>query len=692
VARAVPARTAGLLLVMAVIGFLGARATDDVQAFGLWPAGLATGVLFWTPPRFRPHATAAVAVVAAGTFVGYDRPLGASIAFGLVVALEAALVVVVMTYGRGDNVGLVDEKDLGRYAVSLVVAGCVAGLTVTLVSMADTQPDPFHAGVAVLVAHAASQALLIPFFVPLASHRGVSGRFEVLLQWTLVLGATLLVFVPYASPGTGFMVIPFLGWCALRRPMREAVWQLFVVACVAAMATSLGHGPFARVPNRIFPLPETSILLTQGFVICCAMVVLPLALAVGQQRLMAASASGERERLQRIVRGATGVAIVGTDEVGRINLFNPGAEALLGYRPDEVLGRSPQMFHTAEEVAAQARALGVPADFVTVSLTLAASPEPVRRDWQFIRKDGTLRSASMTITAITDSAGVVTGYVATAEDITHRVQTEHALVAALEAEREAVDRLKSLDRAKDSFVSNVSHELRTPITNIVGFLEMLQDGMYGETSDAQNDALARITQNSHRLLMLIDDLLTLSQAQDQEMHVAFSEVDLRTVVDRVFDLISPSLAARRLRVQVEKPLGPVRMVGDQEKLERMLLNLAGNAVKFTGDGGSVTLRLLARGDTAVLEVADTGMGIPMEDQPRLFNRFFRSSNAEDQAIQGSGLGLSIAHTIAALHGGEVSVQSAVGEGSTFRVSLPMRTPSFAQRRSSDGDLTGARQR
>ena len=203
-------------------------------------------------------------------------------------------------------------------------------------------------------------------------------------------------------------------------------------------------------------------------------------MAVARSRQNAAEVVNERERLRRIVSGATGMAIIETDSHGRITLFNPGAEALLGYTEEELLGQRADMFHSPDEIARQAELLGVPATLGDVALA-SADPELGPRDWRYIRKDGQVRTMSMTLAEMTDKNGAVVGYLSTAEDITERVRAQSALEAALQTERRAVAHLTEIDRTKDAFVSSVSHELRTPITNIVGYLELLLDGAYGDT-------------------------------------------------------------------------------------------------------------------------------------------------------------------------------------------------------------------
>lgn len=261
---------------------------------------------------------------------------------------------------------------------------------------------------------------------------------------------------------------------------------------------------------------------------------------------------------------------------------------------------------------------------------------------------------------------------ATADDITDQIDAEAALEKALRTERRAVRRLTDIDQVKDAFVSSVSHELRTPITNIVGYLELLMDGVYGDPNADQRDAMNRIDLNSRRLLTLIDDLLTLSSMETLDRRRRRGQVNLVAVIARADEIVRPSLADRDLTVDITTPETPVLVTGDAGELERLVINLTTNAVKFTDDGGRVSIRLSAGSPDhgPMLEVEDTGIGIRESDRAKLFTRFFRSAHAEELGVPGTGLGLSIAKAIVDVHDGQIEAISVHGEGSTFRVTFP----------------------
>lgn len=671
VTRSWQLRVLGLLVVMAGTGLLAVSSTPDGgRAVGIWPAGLATACLLVAQRRRTPQLLVVILAVVVGTIWLGGRPLGVAVGYGLATTVEAWVVWRLFSRGQAATPVLRTDRDIARF-VSAVSAGAVVVATgAFLTSWVTGWGSPPLVALSLATAHLASQITLLPFFSDLHPHAAVAPPVERVVQWILILTITPLVFYPPDFPSLVFMVIPLLGWAALRNGPWEALVQLVVVLGIAIGMTTYGLGPFASAASRLgLPVDVQGIVLAT-YAIDCALVVIPLMLTVGQQLSNAREASAERDKVQNIVNGATGVAIIGTDERGRVTLFNPGAQRLLGYAPDEVLGRPTTMFHTASAVAEQARELGVRGDFEEVVQALA-SPRRAGTDLRFLRKDGTERTHSLTLTRMVDDRGRVTGYVSTSEDVTDRVQAATALQEALDKERRAVENLREIDAVKDAFVSSVSHELRTPITSIVGYLEMLREGEFGDLNPHQSDAVRRVADNSSRLLSLIDDLLTLSRVQDEGMTQVDRVFDLRDVVRDGHDVVAPSWSRRTLTVDLGLPEEPVPMVGDRDMMERVVVNLVGNAVKFTPDGGRVAIVLRRDGDEAVLEVSDTGIGIPLEEQDRLFTRFFRSSAAQKQAIPGSGLGLSIARAVVAKHGGSVTVDSALDRGTTFRVRLPV---------------------
>ena len=235
---------------------------------------------------------------------------------------------------------------------------------------------------------------------------------------------------------------------------------------------------------------------------------------------------------------------------------------------------------------------------------------------------------------------------------------------------------RELDRLKDEFVATVSHELRTPLTSMMGFLEMIREGEAGVLNDEQKRFLSIVYRSSERLQRLVGDLLFVARLDANGLQLQFSDVRVDEIVRE--SLESVAALARSREVDVVSDVHDLPLVwGDRERLSQLVGNLISNALKFTPAGGRMTVRTSTDAGNAVVEVEDTGIGIPKGEQDRLFQRFFRSSTATEQAIPGTGLGLVISKAIAEAHGGSITVSSEPGEGACFRVELPLEREEVA---------------
>jgi PAS domain S-box-containing protein len=231
-----------------------------------------------------------------------------------------------------------------------------------------------------------------------------------------------------------------------------------------------------------------------------------------------------------------------------------------------------------------------------------------------------------------------------------------------------VTELRRLERTRLDFISSVSHELRTPITSIQGFAEALLEGVaVGE--DEQRKYAAIIAGEAGRLRRLIDDLFQFARMETGRMDFHFEPVGLGEVVRGVVATMMPQAEATRitLSARVSDPLSPA--LGDRDRLSQVLLNLVANAVRFTPSGGEISVTATAEGKKLVVRVADTGSGIPAEDLPKVFDRYFKSRHAAGARAGGTGLGLAIAKHIVEAHGGRITVASEEGKGSVFTVTL-----------------------
>ena len=253
-------------------------------------------------------------------------------------------------------------------------------------------------------------------------------------------------------------------------------------------------------------------------------------------------------------------------------------------------------------------------------------------------------------------------------DIGHDLGRAILNARAFEREHRLVEELQALDAYKSQLIATVAHELRNPLTAIMGHLEMLEGSP--DVTDRIRGSLSVMDRGTQRLARVIEDLLMLAKVGDPHHPVTAVPVDLHHVVDEVVELSSVAADRKGIIVSVQAPAGPLVTLGDADELDRLCSNLVSNAIKYTPDGRTVTVELCRDGDEVVLCCCDEGMGISAEDQRRLFQEFFRSTNPAAVALPGTGLGLTIVKRIVERHGGRIEVESELGKGSSFRVRLP----------------------
>ncbi|GAB3861178.1 hypothetical protein GCM10027610_103290 [Dactylosporangium cerinum] len=288
-----------------------------------------------------------------------------------------------------------------------------------------------------------------------------------------------------------------------------------------------------------------------------------------------------------------------------------------------------------------------------------------------MRHDGTPLPVALTVSVIRGESGEVTGYLSVARDVTRERRTVEAMRYALDRERAAADRLRELDKVRADLVATVSHELRTPLTSILGNVEVIVDGDAGTLHTSQARLLAAVERNARRLLALIEDLLMLSRIEAGQVKINARPVHIRAVVSGALEALQAVRGQRDLHLDIDLPDTPLVVHGDHDQLERVVINLLDNALKFTAPGGSARLTADLDGTQIRLTVADTGMGIPLDEIDQIFDRFFRSSRSAERQSQGTGLGLAITKSIVERHGGRIWARPALGPGTIVTCLLPL---------------------
>jgi signal transduction histidine kinase len=232
--------------------------------------------------------------------------------------------------------------------------------------------------------------------------------------------------------------------------------------------------------------------------------------------------------------------------------------------------------------------------------------------------------------------------------------------------------IEAANRHKSEFLANMSHELRTPLTAIIGFSEVLSDKLFGELNDKQDEYMGDIVSSGRHLLSLINDILDLSKVEAGRMELDVTRFDLPMAIDNALILIRERATRHGIKVDhtIDERLG--EFVGDERKFKQILLNLLSNAVKFTPEGGSISVSAALAEDAVEVTVSDTGIGIAPENQQAIFEEFRQVGTDAAKKREGTGLGLTLTKKFVELHGGTIRVESAVGKGSTFTFTLPIR--------------------
>lgn len=605
----------------------------------------------------------------AGNVLG-GRSLQPAAGFGVADMAEVAVLVLVVSWRTVGPYTLASWVELRRTAMACVLgAATFTGGYVIVLVVLEAAVSPSWAAWSV-GSHLAGSLVLLP----LAAVRSPSVRRpaapEVTGQVLVLVAALTAAFTTTFTANATFLLVPALLWAAARFPAAWANRQLAGVAVVVIGLTLARVGPFVEPGDpRGAHAMTTSV---QTFLVLTALLTLAFSTSVAAERAAVARYLRHEAGMGRLLESAEGTAFIATDVQGRITLFNSGAERLLGYDSTEVVGTAtPLWFHLPEEVASRAVELGMEFGFEVV-MAETGEDRHVERQWTWVAKDGSRRTVSLSPAVVRDHWGRPTAYLAVVRDVTESLAAERALRGALATEREANQRLRDLDGAKNDFVANVSHELRTPLATIIGCTELLEDGIAGELSEVQADLVEKVNRNSARLLGLIEDLLTLNAVAAGHFAIKACDVDLCAVVRRALeDELAPEEAAR---VLVQLPDRPVPIGGDADQLVRLVSNLVGNACKFTPTSGRIRAAVHADGTGVRLVVSDTGVGIAPEDQSLVFERFFRSRSSREAEVPGTGLGLSIVRSIAEAHGAVVDCVSTPGHGSTFSVTFPARSP------------------
>ncbi|WP_395607487.1 sensor histidine kinase [Pseudomonas sp. B22129] len=406
--------------------------------------------------------------------------------------------------------------------------------------------------------------------------------------------------------------------------------------------------------------------------------------------------------LQDAIFNSAYFSSIATDEKGVIQIFNVGAERMLGYSAADVVNRiTPADISDPVELITRAAALSAELDtpitpgFEALVFKASRGIEDIY-ELTYIRKDGSRLSAMVSVTALRNRHDMIIGYLLIGTDNTARKQEEAERKGFERALEEKNLELEHASHMKSEFLATMSHELRTPLNAVIGFSEALKDGLVGDMSDTQREYIGDIFTSGQHLLSLINDILDLSKVEAGMMELELEPAELAGLLANSLLIVREKAALQRIQLKLDYEDDVGRLELDLRKTKQIVYNLLANAVKFSAHGSRVTLAVREvdreqvgriSGDWPThsfalqpgthlrfleLSVSDTGIGIAASDMGKLFKAFSQIDSSLARKFEGTGLGLAMVKQLTDLHGGSVAVASREGQGTRFVVWLPLR--------------------
>lgn len=450
------------------------------------------------------------------------------------------------------------------------------------------------------------------------------------------------------------LILPVI-WYALHADRAGVVLALFGVAAV-------NLAPLIVVGSPEYPVTlwRASVL----WVVILALCGLAAERLVAAIRQKSAELGASEERFRSAFADApTGMAIVGAvgQQIGIFEQVNRATAAMLGRPEEEIVGRSILEFTHPADRSITEQALLTPEER-QVAQTI---------EKRYLHSSGREVPVTITYSRIQSRLGVEPRLIAHITDTTERRAAQLEMLTALEQEKQANARLRRAEQIRSDLLATAAHELYEPLASIKETANALQSAN-GRARTA--DHLAGLRDIEHRIALLLDvvDKLSNIPRLPEDGEWAPEPVDIGAVVQAAIDSIRPAAQSHDLALQTDLNIAGAQVSGQAVSIERVLINLLDNAVKFTPPGGAVDTQARVRGDAVIIDVTDTGIGIPPEEQQRIFDQFYRAREAAQRAIPGAGLGLAIAKAITDQHHGAIKIYSEPGVGSTFTLTLPLR--------------------
>ena len=462
---------------------------------------------------------------------------------------------------------------------------------------------------------------------------------------------------PIFSPLLLLLTLPLVNWAALRFDQREVVVTIAILCAMAIGFTVAGRGPLASSSV------DASLLQLLVFISAVAMTGLSISAVANERRRAMVALRESRDELERrviertlelrrseetfrlLVEGIQDYAIFMLDQDGKIVSWNKGAERIEGYAANEIIGQHISRFFPADAIESNRP---------QQELALAKAQGRCEVEGWRLRKDGTRFWANVVITALYDAAGQFRGFAKVTRDMT---------------ELKRIESLEQRERQTNEFLAMLGHELRNPLAPIRNALSLM--GMQSADDSTREWSRNVIDRQVTQLTRLVDDLLDVARITSGRIELKKEHVELNAAVVRAVDSCKSAAESRQQILDVQTSKEHLLVDGDLIRLSQIVINHQNNAIKYTPDGGRITVSVARDGDWAVLRVKDTGAGIHAELLPRVFDLFVQGERSLARTEGGLGIGLTIVRKLVDLHGGTVSARSdGLGKGSEFIVLLP----------------------
>lgn len=629
----------GLAFVVALASVLASSGPTTLSWW--WPAvGLGAAAALLASPAQRPYISGVYGVLLVIVSIIGDRGVGIATLGSLSAAIEVFLVATIAT-GR---TGIAEVRNLhgaGRFMLGALVGG-VVGATGIAAGAASEGASFFLTIGGVAASHTSAILVITPLFLISREMRVTPWRTTLALT-LLTLATTVLAFFPGWKDPLGFLPVPILMYAAFTQSMRVTYAQLLLTISVVSGLTALGGGAFANTSGAI---RVTSLL--QLYAITLAVTVLFVAAAQANQRALIDQREGARRLLNEgFARARSGFAILSEEAGGALAVLEINPLAMNVLSPELELPSTPGVFVRPDgELRAFARTLA-----------------PGRSDttpWPTDAGEEALFSVTVEALGRSDYGRFYLVYI---EDLSALREAEAVMAERLEKSRQVADALRVMNRQKDDFVASVSHELRTPLTSISGYAEELADVV---RTPLERDYVEVIRRNSDRLLELVGNVLAAARRRQSDVEAAVVPVVLREAIEQCLLDVRYSVVSRGIDVAVDC-VPSLIVTAYASDLGRVISNLISNAVKFSPQGGAITIRASRTEEAVVLSVEDQGPGIDPDERERLFEPFYRAARSISEGVAGTGLGLAITRDLLVGMNATISLDNAPSGGAIAEV-------------------------